>query len=125
MSRIKVNGIGRKGQTMLVQYADENGIQRVLIPPSSIDEDGTVDEVELSLGIPYGLPWAEIVQFKSTPETLANELRRRGIWTGEDMRADPSVVVGAFQAVCGVDASRLRVLTARYEKEKGGQDNDD
>lgn len=118
--KIKVNVIRRKGATMLVQFADENGVQRVTLPSSSVDDDGLVDVLELSLGIPYGLPWEEIVQFKATPETVTNELRRRGIWTREDLIADPNGAVSAFRTASGVDASRLRILAAQYEQKRGG-----
>ena len=120
MNQIKVNVIRRKGATTLVQYANDDGIQRVSIPSTSVNEGDLVDELELSLGIPYGLPWEEIVKFGVTPEKLAAEFRKRGIWTLDDLTSDMQGAVGALLAVYGVDALRLLRLAKQYQNSKGG-----
>lgn len=125
MNQVKVNVIRRKGQSALVQFVDDDGLQRIELPSSSVGEDGLVDELELGMGMPYGLRWEEIVQFSVTPEMLADELRRRGIWTLDNLMVNMQGAVGAFQAIYGVDASRLLKRARQYQKNRGGTHDGD
>ena len=39
-------------------------------------------------GSGYGLAWEEFIEITATPELIANELRRQGIWCWQDIRND-------------------------------------
>jgi hypothetical protein len=102
---IPVTIIEARGETFLVEY-NAGGLKRAIIPGSEV-KDGQADVEILALGIPYGLPWEEMVNLQATSELLAQELRIRGIWTIDDMRRNQPVVYGALQAVYGLDLAGL------------------
>src|SRR5512146_3595940 len=95
----------RGPDTALVEWEDQ-GLHRALIPAGEIIE-GAVSVETLSLGIPYGLPWEQLLTLSATPEALAAELRANGIWSLEDLEKNPRAAVGALQKVYGVDLSAL------------------
>jgi len=50
------------------------------------------------MGIPGGLEWASLVPDErvgnATPESIQNELRRRGLWTADDLMARHTEALG-------------------------------
>lgn len=113
MTTVKVKIVQRKGQAALVEWVDDAGTHRATIPGGVIRK-GQVADDELSFGIPYGEPWEELITLSTTPETIAAELRRCGIWTREDLEARPNQALGAIQAAygCGL-ADLLRAVRQR------------
>ena len=65
-----------------------------ILPPSCVVK-GKVSEEDLETASPYGTPWEDVIQIPS-PHDIAKELRRRGIWTYEDLVSDPSNAREAF-----------------------------
>lgn len=83
--RLPVRLIEHKGESALVEWLDEDGLyRRVYVPKARLDA-GTVATADLGKGIPYGLPWEEWIEVTATPEHIANELRRQGVWEWRDM----------------------------------------
>lgn len=113
---MRVRVISRKGGAVLVEWASPDGLKRVVVPAGSLRDD-EVSEEELALGIEYGLPWEELLSLEVTPEAIAAELRRRGIWTLADLRAKPNTAVAALQAAYGVGLAALMQAAERFEKE--------
>ena len=74
---------------------------------------------ELAMAIPYGLPWEDIVALAATPEIIAHELRRRGIWTAEDLRDSGGAAMGAIQSAYGLDLSMLRLAAKAHLRKRG------
>ena len=110
---VKVKVIQQKGQAALVEWIAEDGAHRATIPTSTIVK-GQVASDELDFGIPYGEPWEELVIVSATPETIAAELRRCGIWTKEDLEARPTQALSAIQAAYGFGlADLLRAVRQR------------
>jgi hypothetical protein len=100
-----------QGQAALVEYDAGGGrLKRVLVPRSLVN---AIDD--LDMGIPYGVPWEELVQVDVTPQEIANRLRIAGIWTLEDLHRNPKVAMGALQAAYKADIQRLAALAAAYE----------
>lgn len=110
---LAVNIIEYRGESALVEFVDDSKLKRAIIPASEV-KDGKVDAEILALGIPYGLPWEDLIKLQSTPERLADELRMRGIWTIDDMRRHQSAVFGALQAVYGIDLAALINAAENY-----------
>jgi len=111
MAKVKV--IQQKGQAALVEWIAEDGLHRATIPASTIIK-GQVSEDELSYGIVYGEPWEELITLSATPETIAAELRRCGIWTKEDLESRPTQALSAIQAAYGFGlADLLRAVRQR------------
>lgn len=112
---MKVTVIRRKGQAILVQWEDD-GLHRAQIPPHALLDGDEVDPVELLMGIPYGLPWAEIMgDLVISGEEIEDTLRRHGIWSLEDLRTDPTSAAGALMAAHrqGVQVLIRRAMDAR------------
>ena len=98
--------IKTKGKVALVER-DGN---RRLVP---IEEAGNPEAFDL--GLQWGVPWEE-VELTASPETLAAELRRRGIWRAADLRANPNVVLAAIHAAYGVELSALQRLATKHQE---------
>lgn len=112
---MKVRVIRRKGRGILVEWKDQEGYHRAVVPAEAVDED-CCDPEELAMGIPYGEPWAEIVgDVVIKGAELENALRERGIWTVEDVRKRPNAAAAALLAVhkMGVDGLIRRTLAAK------------
>lgn len=105
--------IESRGESVVVEYA--GGMKRVIIPLGQVQE-GKVSADILEMGVPYGLPWEDLIKLEATPERLASELRMRGIWTIDDMRINQSAVFGAIQATYGLDLAALIMAAETYEK---------
>lgn len=104
----QVRVIRTQNQSALVEWVDGEGrAQRVYIPTSEV-VDGSVSAEALAMGIPHGVPWAQLVEISVSPELVEQHLHRAGIWTAEDLRNNPNAAVGALQAAYGVDLAVLR-----------------
>lgn len=113
MANIKVKIIRKKGQAALVEWITDDGAHRATIPLATIRK-GQVASDELGYGIIYGEPWEELVEISVTPESIAAELRKCGIWTREDLETRPNQALGAILAAygCGL-ADLLRAVRQR------------
>lgn len=114
---MNVKTIQTKGQSALVEYiASDNSIKRCIIPSSLIIYDD-VPLVDLVQGIEYGERWDELVDFQIGSRDLANELRRRGIWTLDDLFNDVGHAKGAANYLA---AQMLKTLldAARHMRER-------
>lgn len=106
--------IRRAGPASLVEWKEDGRPQRAWVP-RELEEDEEV----AGMGIPYGIPWAEILAPKTIfPEDLEAELRRRGIWTAEDAQKNPQAIVGAIVELIGVDMAAVVRAARDYEKER-------
>ena len=105
---MKVRLIKQSGVASLTEYVSPSGgLCRVCIPTSSISAEGEVPLEEQERGIEWGLPWEELLTIRVTPEQIAAELRRHGIWTAEDLRRSPDRALAALQAAYGVTVQTL------------------
>lgn len=104
---IAVRVIRAQGPAVLVQWTDGDDLRRAYVPAREV-LDGQVSSETLAAGIPYGLLWEEIVAFSVTPERLARELRRRGVWTTEDVLRQPNSIVAALQAAYRIDLAAIQ-----------------
>jgi len=115
---MRVKLVSRKGQAALVEYLEGGALRRCVVPLSLLSDDEVAPEA-LERGLPYGLPWEELLRLATTPEAVAQELRRRGIWTLADLRACPQAAVGALQSCYGVDRAALLRAAEHFDKERG------
>lgn len=116
-TRVKVRVVQRRGESALVEWLDGEQQNRVTIPVTAVVNDHVADDVLLA-GVPYGVPWAELVQLTATPAAVQSELYRVGVWTVDDLRQKPQLALGALQRVYGVDLAAL--MRAAKEYESGG-----
>ena len=111
---IKHKIIQKNKNAAVVEYQDETGINRGIIPIRAVD---TITEKNIDQAIPYGYPWDELdLKFDAT--MFKNAMYNRGIWTAQDALKNPSGVLAAIQTALG--ATLADVLTAaRLEIKRG------
>lgn len=119
---IRVQIIRRKSDLTLVQWEEDGAPMRAWVVPSMIVEadqnSGLVRNPQE--GVPYGERWNEFLEVAQvTPEMIDRELKRRGIWTIEDLEAKPNVARHCIQRVYGFDLAELLRATARKKKSHG------
>lgn len=115
----KVTPIRNKGGKTLVEWTYAQRLHRSWIPSDAVQQDGEEYRVERpSAGIPYGHNFAKLLTISATPDAIDAELKRRGIWTIEDLRARPNSALGALQSVYGVDMAALFQAADMYEAEE-------
>ena len=108
---ITVNVIAQEGEAALVEWCSGDARYRVYVPASEIIGEKVSASV-LHAGIPYGAPWEEILidildSRDISPEALAGALRKRGIWTAEDMERDPRNARRAIDEAIGIRIGEL------------------
>lgn len=75
----------QNGASSLVEWT-QGGRQRRAWLPASLVDGGRCDTEELARGVPVGVDWEDFI-VSCTPLDVANALRRRGIWTLQDLQA--------------------------------------
>jgi len=91
--RIEVKTIETKGASSLVEFVKDDRVFRVFVPKGKIKDD-TCDPDVLEKGTPYGVPWEDLLDLSDvSPETIAQELRARGIWTADDLLQHDRVLI--------------------------------
>ena len=111
---VMVKVISHKGQSALVEY--DGGNKRAYVPLSKLDGD-RIDQGDLDKGIDYGLELERLITVSGTPEAIAAELRRRGIWTYDDLCQKAAAVHKAFLTFYGKDLAAL-MQAAKLEVNK-------
>lgn len=122
--RTAVTLIGSRGTNVCVQYTDEDGFpHRVQVPHEEL-KDGKVFAGVLSAGLPYGEAWEDYVDEQTiTSAEVAGHLRKKGIWSLEDLEANPRAARIALSLPLAVNVATLRrkVRAVRIEAEKKKQ----
>ena len=103
---VTVKGVEK--QSALVEWVADGQLCRGYVPASSL-KDGCVSAVTLGRSIPYGAQWQK-AELEASAADLAQNLRKAGIWTKEDMAQKPNVAIGAIQATYRVDLGALMRL---------------
>lgn len=101
------------GEAVLVEWLIDSGdFCRATVPCDVVKSD-KVAQADLDAAIPYGLCWESLIQLTVTPDAIGKELRRRGIWTVEDLSARFNA---ACQAIRGMhDREMVALLHAAQE----------
>ena len=121
MATVPVKILNSNGRSALIEWLDNDGVMRGIIPQEVIVDD-FVNEEHLSLAIPYGIDWAYALENaipKVTPQEFAAVLHQYNIWTLEDLTSNPARSFTAIQAVYGLDFQTL-VKFAKSYKDNGG-----
>lgn len=101
--RLEIKVLRQDNNVTLVNYKDK----AVIIPVSVVDDNFTVDEVDLEAGIEYGVNWADAFSEDGIGARIASELYRVGLFTAQDVLSRPNAVQGAIQSAYGVDMARV------------------
>lgn len=112
---MQVKVIALRGQAALVEWIESDGGARRATVPVEAVVDGVVNDALLAYALPYGLPWEELYQIRVTPEAVARELRKRGIWTLADLHQKPNEAAAAIRAAANLDVAALRLAAETYD----------
>lgn len=104
----------------LVEWTDAAGVlQRSWVTEDMIQEkEGNhATVIDPGAGVPFGVPFAQIVEFSADPKEFERELHKRGIWTTEDVRNNLGAVRNALIAAYSTDVREILRSLERYEQE--------
>lgn len=104
---------------VLIEWQSASGLARALVTHNMLQtrEGRAATVIAPERGIPYGVPWEYVLpDMQATRGRLADELRRRGIWTVEDLRAHPQEIMGALTSVYGVDLAAILNAAKDYTR---------
>lgn len=107
----KVRVISSTNGMSLVEWLKHGDFHRSWVKADEIEEDdeGNKSVADPQAGVPYGFNFARLVKLETTPQLVNRELHRAGIWTLDDLRANPQGALGAIQAAYGVTLSSILV----------------
>ena len=86
--------------------------------PAYLVNGPTLPLTMLQQGVPYGIPWAQVLKITLTPQAVELALHRAGLWTLADVQARPQVALSALQAAVGLDLGSLLETAAAYSAKK-------
>ena len=90
--------MSERGETALVQWHDGERLRRAYVPSAEV-VGGHVEGETLAQGIQVGADWETLGGEGVTARALAEELRRVGVWTADDLHVNWR---GAEKAACKV-----------------------
>lgn len=99
--------IAQHKMVKLVEFSEDGALKRRVLPVSS---------ETIELGVPYGLPFAAILQNSMSAELaiqVENSLHNSGIWDVEDLEKNPMAVVSIAKKL-NVDAKKILNLIKQY-----------
>lgn len=116
----EVQVIRRKANLMLVEWIDSEMPKRAWVSGDMVIEDRgmTALVARPEAGVPYGVEfWRLFTTNQVTPQDVDKALKRRGIFTIADLRANPNVALNAIMSVHGFNLSALLQAAEQYEKD--------
>ncbi len=111
----------REGRgAVLIEWFDlEQHIHRGWVPTEVLNEDMNVDAKVLSKAAPYGIPFEGLLPSTTIePVQLADSLRKRGLWTAEDILRNPTDIAHALISCLGFHASQVQTYVREFEQER-------
>lgn len=114
---MRATRIRNKGEAVLIEYVQDGALQRAIVPRDSMVADN-VDDDALERAISYGVAWEDLPAIVVTPDVLAYELRRRGIWTIEELQLNKD---GALAAIRGAVKHVYAALLDAAQKEASNE----
>lgn len=117
---VKVIYVDKKAA--VVEYVDYRmQKQRCIVPEESLENGNAVRDELLSASIPYGVDWEyhlEGVVGKATPERIAEEFHKAGLWTADEIMRNPEQVQGILHSVYGLDYAGIINIAKNLARNK-------
>lgn len=117
---IDVTRVSTNGQAATIQYERNGRLHRAIVPATAI-KAGQVSEAVLSAAV--DLPGFDLSGLGDVltidREVLEEALHQAGLWTTEDLLANPKLIFGILQRLYG--ASVATVQNAAYTAQYGGK----
>lgn len=109
---VAVRTISTQGEGSLVEWQAKDGAHRAYVPASEVD-DGVVEQSILDAAPAYGEPWEALIANAlpvDLPARIGDELRRKGLWTLEDIAQNAANTRNAFITALGLSPATLKRL---------------
>jgi hypothetical protein len=106
--KVKVTIINSGDKTSLVQWVEDGSPKRATVKNEQITDE-QVSPDHLRKGIPYGLDFAAICP-AITPQQIEEVLHEYSIWTADDVRAKPALVLSALSSLNAVVIDSIRLF---------------
>lgn len=97
---VSVKVIQQKGASALVEWHRRGRTHRVFVPAEQVS-DGKCPKSELEAGTAYGESWENYISGLPTVKQIAETLRKRNIWTMDDLFEQPMEAKKIFQSLYG------------------------
>jgi len=107
--------IKRDGAAALVEWTDGERQRRGTVPIETVTPDG-VDADVLAAAIPYGEPWADVIE--GIDPAAEQELKQRGTWTVDDVLKEPARAQNALQRAWVIPVFKEMVEYARKKSKR-------
>ncbi len=115
---VQVTLLEIRGHAAIVTYRDKEGmlqgriISRDDVLGVRVRETKSVPDRVIDTGTEYGIDLEIILgeKYVITPDDLAQELRRHGVWTYDDMNKKPGEVVAAINSTRQLTATAQQLL---------------
>lgn len=118
MDQVQTKVINRQNRLLLVEWTDGATHRAWVTPDMVVDDTGRVATIEHPQGgIPYGVDWSALLSGTISADEIKTRLYGSGIWTVEDLQAQPKVALGVIQAVAGNVLQELLTNARAYQKE--------
>jgi hypothetical protein len=112
----RVSVIAHNNKSTLVQWAVDGDVRRAYVPTNKVEKD-KVDETVLKQGIPYGVPWEDVVEVRLvTSEDVGRAMRRANLWTVADLERNPQKAKKVLCQLSGIKLGTLRRAAKRLEE---------
>ncbi len=120
--KVIVRVLWRKKNAVLVEYMHNEEPIRVSVPISKIatvtqDKKAEITKRDLSMGIPYGIPWSSRLSnlhFAITGEAIEKEFHKAGIWTLDDFNHNQQALTGVIMALSREVVSQILKTVKEY-----------
>lgn len=115
---MKVRKIRDGNGAVLIEWRDvREHLHRGWIPPDALDEDLSVKDEVLAKAAPYGLPFETFLPaIVIKPEDLATALRRRQVWTYDDVMRNPKSLSVALLECMGFHVAQIQTSVREFDK---------
>jgi hypothetical protein len=118
VKHIIIQVVEQRGQSALVEWPQEGDLRRAYVPVDAIS-NAKCDEDVLNAGLPYGVPWEDLIDASGLmPEAIGKELRRLGFWTAVDIEKSIQGTQRAINKATGLTPASLHTLAKQYETEE-------
>jgi len=116
--KVRVMVVRQRGESALVQWTSAGLISRCYIPVEEIGAGEKVGQDVLEAGIPFGLPFHELMDdIHITSVEVCNALRQRAFWTMQDIETKPQAAVGAINQLIAKKVGELISSAKEFERE--------
>lgn len=119
MREVQAKVITRQQGLILVEWVDGVHPSRAWVTPDMVIEDAgrqlTIRHPEG--GIPYGVDWSVLISGYISTDEIETRLKQSGLWTVEDLQAQPNVALGVIRAVASDVLQELLTNGRALQKE--------